>query len=113
MKIGGPKGPPPVAGPPSPDESARTEKAPTSFDKVLEEGGVTAAASSDLIADLAQKVRSGALSPAEAADYLVDTVVARRGMDLTPAARDQLRAALRETLTTDPVLATRLRRMES
>ena len=112
MKIGGPKGPPPVAGPQAPGEPTSVAKPSVSFEKVLADRGIDGVAAPELFADLAQQVRSGAMPVAEAADRLVDAVIARRGEMLPPAARERLRTALTRVLAEDPALAAALRRLE-
>lgn len=112
MKIGGPKAPPPVTGPQSPKEPTGVERPAVSFDEVLASHPVNGAAAPDLVAQLAEQVRAGQLAPGEAADRLVDEVIARRKELLPPAARERLRAALRQVLADDPVLAARLRGLE-
>jgi hypothetical protein len=61
-------------------------------------------------AQIAADLQAGRLQPAAAIEKLLDEVVSRQlGPDVPAAVRDQLRATLRETLESDPLLAEKLR----
>jgi hypothetical protein len=62
------------------------------------------AAGADPIAQLAQSVRSGALSPDAALQSLVDRAVGEVASSLSPAQRAELTGVLRAALETDPTL---------
>ena len=67
--------------------------------------GSTGAAATDPIAELAQAVRAGALSPEQAIDRLVDRAVSGVGGQLSQAQRAELGAVLRSALESDPALS--------
>jgi hypothetical protein len=106
-----PDGRTPVSG--TPGESPRAE-GPTSgpgFREVAAsdapQGAQQAEASggADPVAQLAEAVRSGQLSPEQAIDQLVERTAARLGGQLDASRRAELTAVLREAIDTDPVLA--------
>jgi hypothetical protein len=66
--------------------------------------GAAATASADPIAELAQSVRSGALTAEQAIERLVDRAVTGVGAQLSPAQRAELTAVLRGALESDPAL---------
>jgi hypothetical protein len=63
-----------------------------------------------LTADIAADLKSGKLDPKAALDKVVERVLDRQlGTDAPAAVRNQLRDALRDTISSDPFLADRLR----
>lgn len=69
-------------------------------------GAAATAASSpgDPVAELARAVKSGALSPEQAIERLVERAVAGIGAQLSAAQRSELTAVLRGALESDPAL---------
>jgi hypothetical protein len=63
------------------------------------------AAAADPIAELAQAVRAGALSPERAIERLLDRAISGVGAQLSPAQRAELGAVLRSALESDPALS--------
>jgi len=68
-------------------------------------GATAGAATADPIAELAQAVRAGALSPEQAIERLVDRAVSAVGAQLSQAERAELGAVLRSALQSDPALS--------
>lgn len=66
--------------------------------------GVARAGGSDPVAELAHAVRSGALSPEQALERLVDRIADNTGKHLSVAQRAELGVLLRSALQTDPAL---------
>jgi hypothetical protein len=62
------------------------------------------AASADPVAQLAQAVRAGSVSPQQALDHLVERAVAGMARRLTETQRAELTAVLREAMQSDPAL---------
>jgi hypothetical protein len=61
---------------------------------------------------IAADLDAGRLTPNAAVDQVLEQVLARQvGADAPPAVREQVRAALREALESDPLLADKLRRL--
>ena len=57
-------------------------------------------------------MQAGKLTPETAVDKLLDRVVAQQvGPDAAAAVRDRVRAALRDALESDPLLAEKLERL--
>ena len=74
----------------------------------------TAHAGGRATAAIAAELDAGRLTPAAAIDRVVEQVLTRQlGSDAPPAVRERVRAALQEALETDPLLAEKLRRLES
>ncbi|MCB9555985.1 MAG: hypothetical protein H6707_07765 [Deltaproteobacteria bacterium] len=118
MNIGGPQGP---GGPSRPKAPAPADNRPVegktdqSFAEVLGPTGSGSTApitsiSDPQVAEIANKLRSGALSAEQAAAALVDTVVAKRAATLSPAQQSALRGQLEAALRDDPTLLARLKR---
>jgi hypothetical protein len=64
-------------------------------------------------AALAADIQAGRLPARAALEKVLEQVLARQvGADAPPALREQVRAALRETLESDPLLADKLRSLE-
>ncbi len=60
--------------------------------------------------DIAAELRAGTLAPGAAMEKLIDRIVTQQlGPGAPVAMRESLRAALQETVDTDPMLATKLR----
>jgi hypothetical protein len=88
-------------------ETLATGRAPAS-------AGPAAAGSPDaLTADIAADLKAGKLDAQQALDKVVERVIDHQlrhlGPDAPAALRDQLRDALRDTVSSDPMLAERLR----
>jgi hypothetical protein len=66
--------------------------------------GASGSAAADPIAELAQAIRSGAITREQAIDQLVERTVASMSRTLTQAQRDELTAVLRQALESDPAL---------
>ncbi len=66
--------------------------------------GAPGAAGADPIAQLAESVRSGALTPEQAVERLVDRALAGMERTLTEAQRNELSGLLRAALESDPTL---------
>jgi hypothetical protein len=65
-----------------------------------------------LTADIAADLKAGKIDPKAALDRVVERVLDRQlGTDAPIALRDQLRDALRDTISSDPFLTDRLRRV--
>jgi hypothetical protein len=73
--------------------------------------GVNGAAAADpLTSDIAADLQAGKIDPKAALDRVVERVLDQQlGADAPAAVREQLRAALRETINSDPLLTERLR----
>jgi hypothetical protein len=115
MKIGGPK--PPAKPPITPDGSPKVEREGPTFAERLG-GPKQAGAASDParsvaagLEEIVAALHAGDLDGAGAAKELVQRVVAKRGADLAPELREQLRAALERALNDDPTLAAKLQRV--
>ena len=63
-----------------------------------------ASAAADPVAELARSVQSGALSPQQALDQLVERTVGQVGRGLSEAQRTELAGVLRTALEADPAL---------
>lgn len=62
---------------------------------------------------IAADLDAGRLAPAAAVDKLLEQVLTRQlGSDATPAIRERVRAALRDALENDPLLAEKLGRLD-
>ena len=75
-------------------------------------GAATAAASGPdaLTADIAADLKAGRLDAKGALERVVERVLDQQlGKDAPPALREQLRSALQDTVSSDPMLAERLR----
>ncbi|MDD9938267.1 MAG: hypothetical protein OXT09_31945 [Myxococcales bacterium] len=117
-----PDGKPPAGVPAAGDATdgpTETEGVGPSFQEVLEggpsgaaagaEGAAAApeasgAAAADPIAELAEAVRSGALSADQAIDQLVERAAGQMSAQLSEAQRAELVAVLREAVESDPAL---------
>jgi hypothetical protein len=66
--------------------------------------GIARAGGNDPIAELAHAVRTGALSPEQALERLVDRIADGTGKHLSVAQRAELGVLLRSALQTDPAL---------
>lgn len=69
-----------------------------------------AATPGSMIADITAELKVGALSPEAAIEKVLDRVLARQlGSDAPAPVREQVRAALREAIASDPHLAEKVR----
>jgi hypothetical protein len=101
----------------SSDSGAAERVGSSSFRQALEQAGGAAptqgaaaantagATAADPIAELAQAVRSGALTAEQAIERLLDRALTGVGARLSPAQRDELTAVLRSALEGDPALS--------
>jgi hypothetical protein len=63
-----------------------------------------------LTSDIAAELKAGKLAPEAALDRVVERVLDKQlGADAPAALRDQVRNALRDTISSDPMIADRLR----
>jgi hypothetical protein len=63
-----------------------------------------------LTSDIAAELKAGKLAPEDALERVVERVLDKQlGADAPAALRDQVRNALRDTISSDPMLADRLR----
>jgi len=115
MKITGPGSASPPDGPNDTSgakEAGRSGKAfadklsaPESTQKVA-----GAEASTIITADITSELKAGRLKPEVAIERVVDRVLERQlGADAPAAVRDQVRAALRDAIEADPILAEKFR----
>jgi hypothetical protein len=130
MKVNGPSQPP---APGEIDKAAKVATADDSAAGPAAKGGKTSfaekvsgpppaearsaagpARTSDVaVSDLAAELRAGKLTSRTAVDQVIDRVVARQvGPEAPPAIRDQVRAALRDAIENDPLLAGKLRQLD-
>ncbi|MEA2696617.1 MAG: hypothetical protein QOI66_888 [Myxococcales bacterium] len=132
MKVTGPGagqsgGPADISGPQAPGQTGEKKGIAGSSDPAaagpagpggLVKGGATAqtaAAASPqpgVVAthDIAAQLKTGALTPAAAMDRVIDRIVAQQlGAQAPPAVSESLKAALRDAVETDPMLAAKLR----
>ena len=70
---------------------------------------VFAPQASTTIAEVTAKIKAGELTEAQAAELLIDAVVRQTAERMAPALRERLRAALRDLVENDPVLAQKVR----
>jgi hypothetical protein len=96
-------GDPAAAGPAGPERLAQSG-ATAQTTAALPQPGVVATH------DLAAALKTGALTPAAAMDQVIDRIVAQQlGAQAPPAVSESLKAALRDAVETDPMLAGKLR----
>ncbi len=70
----------------------------------------TAGARASSISDIGADLTAGRITPEVAIDKVIDRIVAQQlGIHASPAAREQIGAALRERLADDPLLAAKVR----
>jgi hypothetical protein len=93
--------------------AARLDKAGKAGGKTPVEAGAsspTAGARASSISDIGADLTAGRITPDVAIDKVIDRIVAQQlGIHATPAAREQIGAALRERLADDPLLAAKVR----
>jgi hypothetical protein len=72
------------------------------------------AAASNPIARVAADLEAGRVAPGAAVEQVLQHVLSRQlGADTPPAVREKVRAALQDALENDPLLAEKLRRLDS
>jgi hypothetical protein len=100
-----------IQGPGKPGGVAPTEETKgTGFAEKIEGGGPSGPDRPDPIAALAREVQSGAITPREAVDRIVE-MAASRGAALPPTAREKLLEQLQSMLKEDPFLAAKAKRV--
>jgi hypothetical protein len=124
IKVTGPGGGPKAGGseePTAPEGAGKAGKVGSSgkaeagkaFAETLAAGrpAPAGAASADpLTADIAADLKAGRVDAKGALDRVVEAVLDQQlGKDASPALREQLRSALQDTVSSDPMLAERLR----
>lgn len=113
MKIGGPKGP--VTTPKVSEESTPARADRSRFSEVLR-GGETeplkAPLADTMIAELRTKLTAGEISPAEAVEILVESVVNQRAAQAPPEVQERLRTSLRKIVAEDPLLAEKIDKLK-
>ncbi len=96
---------------------AGAKKSERSFAETLAAGRATPASApratgavDPLTSDIAAELKAGKLAPEAALDRVVERVLDKQlGADAPAALRDQVRNALRDTISSDPMIADRLR----
>jgi hypothetical protein len=99
------------------DKSNKANKAERSFAETLAAGRTppvsaprAKGAVDPLTSDIAAELKAGKLAPEAALDRVVERVLDKQlGADAPAALRDQVRNALRDTISSDPMIADRLR----
>jgi hypothetical protein len=75
-------------------------------------GAKATSAADPLTSDIAADLKAGKLAPEAALDRVVERVLDKQlGADAPAALRDQIRNALRDTISSDPMIADRLRNL--
>jgi hypothetical protein len=114
-KVGGDK----VGGTEAASKATGAKKAERSFAETLAAGRATPSAPvapratgavDPLTSDIAAELKAGKLAPEAALDRVVERVLDKQlGANAPAALRDQVRNALRDTISSDPMIADRLR----